>query len=167
MKSKTVDEAKKFLDITEKGEAKKAVSLVSEYDYMEESKRKVFSFLTQRFEDVLEDISLKKLVAQKLVEKLASDDEDLSVSNLLNIWKTVGEDTTEATRVLLGLIAPTKDSPNPYLEKVNRDEESMKTFDNASSKDLQNVHAIQAQLEIMNKRLAMQQQSENISKREG
>ena len=150
MKDKTVEQAKSILDSSMSKKFDKEVAEVRVMDEMDMTRTSILSFLRDSFDRVTQDDNLKKLVGQKL-ELMLETDTDLTIANLINLYRVLGDDTTDRLRALLTIMTPASGTAsNPFIERPAQEKEDMnKAFDSYDSKDLQGINMLSNKIDQM------------------
>lgn len=157
MNRKTADKANKIL----REDVKKSVDAVKDIDPIEETKIKSLDFYRRSLDKIDQERKLKEAVGEKILEKVSDPEENLTVSQLAGLYEMLGRDTTASTEVLLSIVKPAPNTDNPIMKRPTAEQyEQNSAFNEASSKDLQNMQLLQ---EHMMQLLAMQNQAIGVS----
>jgi len=150
MNDKTIKKVKATLDTTSSTEIIEEVDAIAMNDPVDKTKRDVLNFLSRRFKNIEEDRSLKKLVHERIYSFLENTDNDISLNQLMGIYKTLGEDETAAVDSLLQILRPVANAPNPWIERKTTEEaEKEKAFKNLEGKDLQSIEKVGKFMDIL------------------
>lgn len=161
MNSKTVKKVKGTMDSASSKALNTEVEVIQSTDPVEKTKRDVLEFLSRRFKTIEEDRKLKKVVSERLYNMLNDENNELSLNQLMGVYKTLGEDEIASVDSLLQILRPVANTQNPWIERKTSEEfEKEKAFKDLDGKDLQAISSMSKFMEVLEGKLSKADEKE-------
>lgn len=138
-----VEEANNLLNSLEDVNIDDQIRAIQSYDLLEDLKKDVYKFFSQRLSYIQDKESFTEKVQKKLEEFL--DRDELNFDQILSLYRLGLSKTSEATDSITSLFRPTPGAPSPFADNIAKSKESddfENSFENMTPEDLRKLDKV-------------------------